>query len=474
MRIVAARHKQGCFCLGKVDGNMKKRLVVAVGAALITGGLGVGASYGEGGERDNVHNATGSEQAKQFAAAAGKDTRAAKRFKPTAEKCKNGMAGAFPCDGIDMLSHVTRAQLGLSFVNDIWGWTDPRNGDDYALVGGTEGTVFVDITKPRKPDIVGTLPSQSLEGGQFWRDIKVFENHAYIVSEHDNHDMQVFDLTQLRSVEGAPVTFAETALYDVGGEGNTHNLNINTDTGFAYLVGTSTCNSGLHMVDINDPANPTFAGCFDDHGYIHDAQCVIYEGPDREHRGREICFNANAEFVGPTIEDIENTLSIVDVTDKDNPVPLARMFYGNDGYSHQGWLDSTQSYYIHGDELDEVLTGNKTRTRVWDVTDLDDPEVNGVYDNETTSIDHNLYTEDGISYHSNYTSGLRIYDNSQLDQGELSELAFFDLYPENDNATFEGGTWSNYPYYQREKFVAVSSIDRGLFVLQPQPNLRKR
>jgi choice-of-anchor B domain-containing protein len=439
----------------------------------VAAGVGMGVSYGGDKSRDNVHNATGSEQAKQFAEIAGKDTRAAKRIPATAATCTNGMAGEFPCDGIDMLSHVTRAELGLSFVNDIWGWTDPRNRDDYALIGGTEGTVFVDISKPRRPDIVGTLPTHSSEGGGFWRDIKVFENHAFIVSEHDNHQMQVFDLTQLRSVEGPPVTFGETALYEVGGAGNTHNLNINEDTGFAYLIGTSTCAGGLHMVDVNDPANPTFAGCFDGHGYIHDTQCVIYEGPDAAYRGHEICFNANAEFVGPTIDDIENTLSIVDVTVKDNPVPLSRVFYGNDGYSHQGWLDAGQDYYIHGDELDEQLRGSNTRTRVWDVRDLDNPEVHGVFDNETTSIDHNQYTEGGKSYHSNYTSGLRIYDNSSLDQGELSELAFFDLYPENDDPTFEGGTWSNYPYYPGEKYVSVSSIDRGLFVLQPQAKLRR-
>ncbi len=452
---------------------MNMRLVVSILVAALVGAVGVGVSYGGSPDRDNVHNATGSEQAKQFAEVTGKDTSAAKRMPRTSEKCKRGMAGDFPCDGIDMLSQVTRAQLGLSFVNDIWGWTDPRNRHHYALVGGTEGTVFVDITKPKRPDIVGTLPTHSTAGGGFWRDIKVFDDHAYIVSEHDGHQMQVFDLRQLRGVSGAPVTFGETAVYDVGGSGNTHNLNINTDTGYAYLLGTSTCRGGLHMVDLNEPADPTYAGCFDDHGYIHDAQCVIYEGPDRAHRGREICFNANAEFVGPTIEDIENTLSIVDVTDKDNPVALSRVFYGNDGYSHQGWLDDSQGYYLHGDELDEVLTGSNTRTRVWDVRDLDAPNVHGVFDNETTSIDHNLYTKDGKSYHSNYTSGLRIYDLTRLGQGQLSEAAFFDLYPENDDPTFEGGTWSNYPYYQREKFVAVSSIDRGLFVLQPDAKVRR-
>ncbi|WP_432478989.1 choice-of-anchor B family protein [Nocardioides sp. GXQ0305] len=460
---------------------MKARLGVAVVTALAAAAVGIGVSYGGGDDRNNNrHTAAGSEQAKEFREVAGQDTRAAKRVDSTAEKCRNGQAGEFECDGIDMLSHVPREDLGLSFVNDIWGWSDQVRGKGkgkggthhYALIGGTEGTVFVDITKPKRPDIIGTLPSNSLEGGGFWRDIKVYDDHAFIVSEHDGHQMQVFDLTQLRGVTGAPVTFDATAVYDVGGAGNTHNLNINEDTGYAYLVGTSTCNSGLHMVDINDPANPEFAGCFEDHGYIHDAQCVIYKGPDREHRGREICFNANAEFVGPTIEDIENTLSIVDVTDKENPEPLSRVFYGEDGYSHQGWTDSKQEFYIHGDELDEDLRGINTRTRVWDVRDLDDPSVAGVFTNETTSIDHNLYTKSGKSYHSNYTSGLRIYDNSRLDQGKLSEVAYFDLYPENDAPTFEGGTWSNYPYFKGERFVAVSSIDRGLFVLKPTGSSR--
>jgi len=452
---------------------MNVRLVVSVVVAALVAAVGIGASYGGDPERNNVHNATGSEQAKQFAAIVGEDTAPVARVAKTYAKCKRGMAGNFPCDGIDMLSRVSRAQLGLSFVNDIWGWTDPRSGKHYALIGGAEGTVFVNISKPRKPNIIGTLKTHSKRGGDFWRDIKVYDNHAFIVSEQTNHQMQVFDLRKLRGVRGAPKTFRETALYDVGGDGNTHNLNINTDTGYAYLVGTSTCQGGLHMVNIKDPASPTYAGCFDDHGYIHDAQCVIYEGPDATYAGREICFNANAEYVGPTIEDIENTLSIVDVTDKDNPVALSRVFYGNDGYSHQGWLDGSQSYYIHGDELDEDITGTKTKTRVWDVRDLDDPDVQGVFTNKTTSIDHNLYTKRERSYHSNYTSGLRVYDLARLSQGKLSEVGYFDLYPENDAATFEGGTWSNYPYYKGRSFVAVSSIDRGLFVLKPRPKVRR-
>ena len=401
------------------------------------------------------------------------------------EPCVNGMAaGTYPCDNIDLMSHVPLDELGLSFVNDMWGWTDSgkrgkgkkaRKGGktDYALVGGTEGTVIVDISRPTAPDVIGILPSHSLAGGQFWRDIKVYKHYMFVVSEHTGHGLQVFDLKEIRNATGDYTVFEETAHYD--GFGNSHNLNINTDTGYAYAIGTSTCEGGLHMVDLSDPTNPTFAGCFAGHGYFHDTQCVTYKGPDREHRGREICFSSNAQpHHDPQPDDpLLNALSIVDVTDKANPVVLSQTEYPNDGYSHQGWLVPGQKYFLHGDELDEVEHGINTTTRVWDVRDLDDPEMILEWANDTTSIDHNMYTEGRHVYQSNYTSGLRILDTSRVSRPDLREVAFFDVYPENDNPSFEGGTWSNYPYYRGEHFVAVSSIDRGLFVLQPKAGLRR-
>merc|ERR1711879_620391 len=96
------------------------------------------------------------------------------------------------------------------------------------------------------------------------------------------------------------------------------NVVINEQTGFAYLVGSQTCRGGLHVVDINDPINPTYAGCFENDGYVHDAQCVIYEGPDSRYQGREICFGYN-----------EDTITLVDVSDKANMKMLSRVSYDN-------------------------------------------------------------------------------------------------------------------------------------------------
>jgi choice-of-anchor B domain-containing protein len=264
--------------------------------------------------------------------------------------------------------------------------------------------------------------------------------------------MQVFDLTELRSVITPPETFAETAHYSVFG--SAHNIVINEDSGFAYGVGTNTCSGGLHMVNIQNPLLPTNAGCFSSDGYTHDAQCVNYVGPDPDHQGAEVCFNAN-----------EDTLTIVDVTNKTAPAQLSRTGYSGSGYTHQGWVTPDHAYFLLDDELDESSFGHNTRTRVWDITDLDAPVLIGFDVGTTPAIDHNQYVHQGYTYQANYRSGLRILDLTGIATASLTEAAFFDIYPSSDSPSFNGA-WSVYPYFDSGVAV-VSGIEQGLFILQP-------
>lgn len=377
-------------------------------------------------------------------------------------RCRDGMAGPYECDNIDLVSYLSLEDLGVTFVNDMWGWTDEQTGKDYALVGAGEGMVAVDISRPIRPEVVGMVPTATTDAF-FWRDVKVFDNFAYIVSEDTDHGLQVFDLHRLRGPNDASTIFEPDAHYTEFGAA--HNVNINEETGFLYAVGTTTCDAGLHMVDISEPSDPKFAGCYDEDGYIHDTQCVIYNGPDREHRRKELCFNSVANFDDAGM--LHNKLSVVDVTDKSNPIRLSATHYEGDGYSHQGWLTRTQRWFLHNDELDEFFGEvPETVTRVWDMKDLDDPKVTAQVGHGTPAIGHNAYTEATLLYASNYTAGLQVFDTLKLRGGTMPMVGFFDMYPENDDASFEGGTWSNYPYFARGNIVAASSMDRGLFVLR--------
>jgi len=98
--------------------------------------------------------------------------------------CVNGSASGYPCEKIDLQSFVAKAALGgaSANLNDIWGWTDPLTGSEIAIVGLTNGTSFVDITDPANPVYLGKLNSHN-NGVDSWRDIKVYNDHAFIVAD---------------------------------------------------------------------------------------------------------------------------------------------------------------------------------------------------------------------------------------------------------------------------------------------------
>ena len=361
--------------------------------------------------------------------------------------CVAGDAGGYPCQDIDLMSFMPLSTIGGGDGNDLWGWTDPLTGKEYALMGRSNGTAFVDITDPEAPIYLGNLPTASTNSA--WRDIKVYADHALIVSEAGGHGMQVFHLEDLRDVVSPPVTFSATGHHD--GFSNAHNLVVNEDTGFGYAVGTNQCGGGLYMMDLAKPDDPIFVGCFADDGYTHDAQCVLYHGPDTDYTGREICINSN-----------EDTLTFVDVTDKANPAQIARIGYSGSGYTHQGWLTDDHTRFLLDDEGDENNFGHNTKTYIWDVGNLDNPVLINTYLGSEDSVDHNQYVRGGFLYQANYDSGLRILSLDEVLNGEISEVAYFDIVPSGGSL----GAWSVYPWFESGN-VIVSGIGEGLFVLRP-------
>lgn len=369
---------------------------------------------------------------------------------PAAAPCSAGVASGYPCRDVDLLAYMPMASIGGGTGNDVWGWTDSLDGGEYAVVGRSTGTALVALGNPAAPVYLGNLPTHT--SNSLWRGLKTYRDHAFVVSEAAGHGMQVFDLTRLRGLTGPPLTFAETAHY--AGFSNCHTLAINEDTGFAYAAGTNTCSGGLHMIDVRDPTHPSFAGCVAGDGYTHETQCVVYHGPDAAYAGHEVCFSSNTD-----------TLTVIDVTNKAAPVQLSRTGYSGVGYTHQGWLTEDHRYFLLDDELDEERSGHNTRTRIWDVRNLDAPFVLGYYDAAVPATDHNLYIRGNFAYESNYRSGLRILDLTGVASASLSEAAFFDVFPGSDAVGY-AGTWSNYPFFASGT-VLVSCIDSGFFVLRP-------
>ena len=378
-------------------------------------------------------------------------------------RCDEGFAAKFGCNDVDLVSFLPVNEIGAGRgigLNDLWGWTDATTGREYAIIGRNDGTSFVDLSDASHPRYLGDLPMTPGSRVAIWRDMKVYKDHAYIVADGaGQHGVQVFDLARLRGLT-APQTFEADYIYT--NIASAHNIVINEESGFGYVVGASgggeTCGGGLHMLDLHQPKNPTFVGCHADGvtgragtGYSHDAQCLMYRGPDADYAGHEICVGAN-----------ETALSLADVTDKANTKVISTVSYPKVAYTHQGWFSEDQRFFFSNDEGDEGK-GDPTRTLVWDMSDLDDPILIKEYFATTMDTDHNLYVRGRYMYQSNYGAGLRIIDVSN--PAEPREVGFF-----NTNSQGGGASWSNYPYFP-SGVIAVTGGGTGIFFLKKREQL---
>ena len=374
--------------------------------------------------------------------------------------CAGGYAGEYPCSNYDLLSNIPVSTLANSSGNpegsDVWGWTDSETGKEYAIAAMTNSTAFVDITDPINPVFLGRLNSNA--GNNYWRDVKIYDNYAFIVADNvGNHGMQVFDLTRLRDIT-SPETLSPDVVYnDVT---SCHNIVINEATAVAYLVGCNNYSGGPNFVDISDPLNPTSLGGYSLDGYTHDAQVITYNGPDTEYTGKEILVGSNA-----------NKVVILDVTDKSNIIKITEFDYPQIGYTHQGWFTDDQRFFLLGDETDEQNFGINTRTLVFDFQDLDNPTQIDTYYGASSAIDHNGYVQGTDFFMASYRAGMRVLDISNIGgtDNQLTEIGYFDTYPQNNGTAFNGA-WSVYPYFSSGNII-INDIERGLFVVRKSGTL---
>ncbi|MDC8004117.1 choice-of-anchor B family protein [Aureisphaera galaxeae] len=365
--------------------------------------------------------------------------------------CESGMADIFPCENYDLVSQIPLSTMNSVKANDSWGWTDPMDGKEYAIICLNEATAFIDISDPLNPIYLGQMPGESTQHTT-WRDAKTYENHVYVVSEDSGHGMQVFDLTRLRNVASPPEIFTPDNVYT--DFGSAHNIAINEDTGYAYALGTSTFSGGAHFIDLSDPANPVADGGHNADGYTHDAHIVTYNGPDSDYTGQEIMIASN-----------ETEVDIVDVTDKANPVTIGTIAYNNVNYTHQGWLTEDHRYFILGDETDELNTGINSRTIFFDFEDLDNPQFHFEYEGPTGATDHNGYVKGDKFYLANNAAGLRVVDISDIANANATQEGYFDSYPTNDNSGFNG-SWNVYPFFESGHIV-ISDRAQGFLLVRP-------
>ncbi|KXH50240.1 hypothetical protein CNYM01_08921 [Colletotrichum nymphaeae SA-01] len=411
--------------------------------------------------------------------------------------CVDGFAAAIPgdfnntfrCRNIDLYHFLSHEQLGSwgGRGSSSWGWTS-ADGREFVAIGQYDGTAFAEISKEGKLVYLGRLPQYDSIGSN-WREIRIVGDIAVIGSEAIKHGVQFFDMKKILDLDPAnPKNFTQAELtghWDELPVGRTHNIVVNQELNYAIACGSVggnatirvrdnlPCRGGLIFLNISDPTNVTSPGCAAGDGYVHDAECLVYRGPDTRYYGRDVCYGYN-----------EDTLTIYDVTDKTGNVTniISISDYPGAQYVHQGVVNNEtwQEYIFLDDEFDErdakvgPMTQGLPTTHIFDIRDLEKPVYTGHYAGKTRSIDHNQYIVGGYLYQSNYGNGLNVIDVSSVTKdptgASICEAGFFDIYPEDDEEVGGGkvqfaGSWSSYANF-KSGFIFVHTIERGSFVVK--------
>jgi choice-of-anchor B domain-containing protein len=353
----------------------------------------------------------------------------------------------FPKSNVTLFAWLSLPDFGVPAggnANSCYGYTSP-SGREYAIVGLSTGTAFVEITQPGNPVIVQHINGPS----SLWRDVRTYSTYCYSVSEGGG-GIQVMNMA---NIDNGVVTLVGTV--DDDSTHATHTLAINPASGYLYRSGGGS--QGIRIYNLNgNPAVPARVGTWSAR-YSHEVSVFSFTtGPAAGKEIAYVCGGLNGGFSSTGVY-------VVDVTNKAAPIQLQYVTYPNAQFCHQCWPSPDMQYLYIDDELDDQNLGINSLTRVMSLANPLAPVYTGSFSNGGTATDHNQYTKGNLIYQANYRSGLRVKSTSNPGTPTSPvETAFFDTWPEDDTNAFNG-LWNNYPYFP-SGVVIGTDIEKGLFV----------
>lgn len=333
---------------------------------------------------------------------------------------------------ISLVSQTNERFIDGRSYNDVWGF-EAADGREYAILGGKEGTIILDLVNSAQPTEVAFIPGAS----SIWRDMKSFGNYVYVVADRGQDGLLIINM------ENAPATITWefwkptlTAGLSTATLQKCHNLYID-ENGICFLAGCNLNGGGVLMFDLaTTPGQPEYLGPAT-FRYSHD---VFARG--------DTLYSA----------DLSNGFfSVTDVSNKQNPEFLAAQETTRD-FTHNVWLSDDGNYLFTTDERSNAFVD------AYDISDLGNIQLLDTYRPLETEgsgvLPHNVHYYNGYLVISYYADGVKIVDASR--PWNLIEVAAYDTSP---NSGAGNGCWGAFPYLN-SGLVLASDMEEGLFVLE--------
>ncbi|MGR6088045.1 MAG: choice-of-anchor B family protein [Arcticibacter sp.] len=359
----------------------------------------------------------------------------------------------YDSQNISLLSHWDDPQVTPEpnyniRYNGVWGWHDGA-GNEYAIIGASSGTYFINVTNPQAPTVADFVPGR--RANCIWRELKTYDHFAYLVSDDSPpNSLQIVDLQYLP--DSVHVVYDDNTLFE-----RCHTIFVEDGLLYGGIVsGGSFAGTGIQgnmsVFDLSNPANPVFL-----RSIKNDYPNLLPTNQVHDMYVRNDTVYASSSFDGLFIFRYNRTTN--------NFVLLASLTaYPGQGYNHSGALTDDGNTFVFMDEVPNGLP-----VKVLDVSDFSNLTVTSTFQSNPGPTPHNPFIVGNTCYIAYYQDGLQVYDVS--DPYNPARLGYFDTHYQTaiggpyPSPAYQGA-WGAYPYLP-SGHVLVSDMQNGLFVLDP-------
>ena len=357
-------------------------------------------------------------------------------------------AQTYPSLNISLLAHIDPEKDNTGSdgrkYSGCWGWFQSAKNKEYAIVGTSSQTYFIDVTNPTTPIIVDSVKAKKT--GCTWREIKNYQNYCYIVSDDSPpNSFQIVDMQYLPDsvhVVHDGTTYMERS-HTIFVDNNKLYCGAPKDVGTGY-------ESPMRVYSLANPEMPVLLRRLEDDisstiiDYVHDMFV------------RNDTIFASCGWKGLhilTYNTTANTFSVI----------ASYTGYAFGGYNHSSWQTDDRKTLVFADEVPAKLPA-----KVLDVSNLNNITNVSNFESNIGATAHNPYVVgNNWCWMSTYQDGIYLYDISN--PSTTSVYGFFDtcpLYGVNDNFSTSAyrGNWGAYPYLP-SKIIIACDMQNGIFIL---------
>lgn len=350
----------------------------------------------------------------------------------------------YPSLNVTLLSHLNpetdNTNSNFRKYSGCWGWFQSSKNKEYALVGTSAQTYFIDVTNPVSPVIVDSVKAR--RKGCTWREIKTYQNYCYIVSDDESpNSFQIVDMQYLP--DSVHVVYDDTTYFE-----RCHTIFVDNDKlycGGPTSFGANT--ESMRVYSLTNPEQPVLL-----RKLMQDAPLIEYV---HDMFVRNDTIYASCGNQG---------LYIMKFTGA-NQFQLLSSYanYPQAGYNHSSWITRDGKTLVFADEVPAALDA-----KVLDISNVLNITPKNTFRSNDGATAHNPYVVGNKwCWMSSYQDGLYLYDISN--PLETSVHGFFDTHPQhgvNDNFATNAykGNWGAYPYLP-SKIIIATDMQNGIFIL---------